>query len=189
MVSSFFLLIYPRTPVMFPRTSSRRRAFTLVELLVVIAIIGILVALLLPAIQAAREAARRVQCTNNQKQIGLAILNYESSKKTLPPARTPNVTSFTPKKGPCPGTALPALVNNGLQPHYILSFILPYIEQQPLYDQIDFKKPWTNGVPGTRPPNIRVVQVDIPDYICPSSPSRPGKYAADYLALVDIPDA
>ena len=69
------------------RTASQR-AFTLVELLVVIAIIGVLVALLLPAIQSAREAARRMSCTNGQKQIGLAMLNYESSFKKLPPGST-----------------------------------------------------------------------------------------------------
>src|SRR5688572_12496071 len=66
----------------------RRAAFTLVELLVVIAIIGILVALLLPAIQSAREAARRTKCANNLHNIALAVLNYESSKKELPPGST-----------------------------------------------------------------------------------------------------
>src|SRR3954452_9320929 len=84
---------------------SRQRGFTLVELLVVIAIIGILVALLLPAIQAAREAARRTQCVNKEKQLGLAFLNYESAKKQLPLAYTPNYTASpgaVPWVGVCP---------------------------------------------------------------------------------------
>src|SRR5262245_5963519 len=70
------------------KLTTRRTAFTLVELLVVIAIIGILVALLLPAIQAAREAARHTKCVNNLKNIGLACLNYESAKKAYPPSST-----------------------------------------------------------------------------------------------------
>ena len=98
--------------------SSRERGFTLVELLVVIAIIGVLVALLLPAVQAAREAARRMSCTNNSKQIGLALQNYHDTHKTFPPE---------------------AIYGNGVYPgigskegpyHYTWCFmILPFIEQ------------------------------------------------------------
>ena len=92
---------------MFPK----RHAFTLVELLVVIAIIGVLVALLLPAVQAAREAARRSQCTNNLRQIGVGIHNYESTWKTLPPGSYQAVF----------GT-------------WILH-LLPFVEQQALHSQ------------------------------------------------------
>lgn len=101
-----------------------RRGFTLVELLVVIAIIGILVALLLPAIQAAREAARRSQCTNNMKQLGLGVLNYESGRKKLPPP------------GQCDSTGG---ASTTYMIHSTATYILPYIEQNAVYDMFDFK--------------------------------------------------
>ena len=100
-----------------------RLGFTLVELLVVIAIIGILVALLLPAIQAAREAARRSQCTNNLRQLAIAALNYESGKKVLPLGRS--VGKDADDK---------SYIHWGF-----LSYTLPYIEEQAVYDKIDFK--------------------------------------------------
>jgi prepilin-type N-terminal cleavage/methylation domain-containing protein/prepilin-type processing-associated H-X9-DG protein len=102
----------------------RQRGFTLVELLVVIAIIGILIALLLPAIQAAREAARRSQCTNNMKQLGLGVLNYESSRKKLPPP------------GQCDSTGG---ASTTYMIHSTATMILPYIEQNAVYDMFDHK--------------------------------------------------
>ena len=97
----------------------RQFAFTLVELLVVIAIIGILVALLLPAVQAAREAARRNSCKNNMKQMGLALLNYETAMKHLPPGQTAR------------GSARAYSVNAQL---------LPFMEEQAAFDSINFKQ-------------------------------------------------
>lgn len=102
------------------------RGFTLVELLVVIAIIGILIALLLPAVQAAREAARRSQCTNNLKQLALAMLNYEDTYKCLPPGRmgtSPPSCAWNSHTGTC----------NAASPIY---HMLPFIEQQAVWDQI-----------------------------------------------------
>src|SRR6187431_1839409 len=100
------------------KPSSPRRAFTLVELLVVIAIIGVLVALLLPAVQAAREAARRMQCTNNLKQLGLAVHNYHDTNNVFPPQMMNINTSNDRRWGWGAVT-------------------LPYIEQGALYQQLN----------------------------------------------------
>ena len=112
--------------------SSHRRGFTLVELLVVIAIIGILIALLLPAVQAAREAARRSQCSNNLKQIGLALHNYHDTYGVFCAA--------------CTGTTSPWGDHYQSTYSYMTGWVslLPYLEQGPLYDQ--FTSPQTyNG--------------------------------------------
>jgi prepilin-type N-terminal cleavage/methylation domain-containing protein/prepilin-type processing-associated H-X9-DG protein len=114
------------------------KAFTLVELLVVIAIIGVLVALLLPAVQAAREAARRMQCVNNEKQIAMALLNYESSKKEFPSARLGTDSSGVTNVDCGNGDAwnVPNVGTLGQSGASALVMILPYLEQQALFDAL-----------------------------------------------------
>jgi prepilin-type N-terminal cleavage/methylation domain-containing protein len=134
----------------------RRRChgFTLVELLVVIAIIGILIALLLPAVQAAREAARRSSCTNNLKQIGLALHNYHDTMRTFPP-----VAVFG-RGGAYPQRAFH---------HTWLTFILPFMEQRPLYDATDFRRPVYGVVSATLPIQPQpIVGTVVPTLLCPS---------------------
>ena len=132
------------------RRTDCTRGFTLVELLVVIAIIGILVALLLPAVQAAREAARRSSCNNNLKQIGLGLHNYLTANRSFPP-------SYCIKRG----TVITG--NNGSWS--IHGRLLPYLEQTGAYDQIRLDIAWdaqlATGVPATR----------ISTYFCPSDPN------------------
>lgn len=127
------------------RKNRSLRGFTLIELLVVIAIIAILISLLLPAVQQAREASRRTQCKNNLKQLGLALHNYEGTYSMFPPSRI-NLSSPT------------------FQQTWSV-MILPYIEQSGIYAQYNFNVNWFNPV------NDRLTTVQLPGFMCPSTPS------------------
>ncbi len=150
-----------------PAPNPELTGFTLVELLVVIAIIGILVALLLPAVQSARESARRAQCVNQMKQVGLAILNYEAGKGEFPPgavvygpwaARNPDKVPFScPSTGDCTGE------NWAIES-------LPYLEEQALYDLYDHDE-WNFEVGDPDRDgqvNQKVRDAPLPIMLCPS---------------------
>jgi prepilin-type N-terminal cleavage/methylation domain-containing protein/prepilin-type processing-associated H-X9-DG protein len=137
-----------------------RRAFTLIELLVVIAIIAVLIALLLPAVQAAREAARRAQCVNNLKQLGLAIQNYHDVNNALPP------------------TGMRVVSTTSTQNQSLKVRILPYIEQQPLFNAVNFSFGMSTGNAGSSPEDplgvnttLQVVQINV--FNCPSDTNVP----------------
>jgi prepilin-type N-terminal cleavage/methylation domain-containing protein/prepilin-type processing-associated H-X9-DG protein len=137
---------------LWSRPRKIRSGFTLVELLVVIAIIGILIALLLPAVQAAREAARRTQCVNNIKQIALAMQNHHSARRTFPMGAR---SSSNPLPFPCPG---------GWNCDFTwLPYVGPYLEEQAWYDRFDFK------VCLSHENNYVSRTTKISKFICPSS--------------------
>lgn len=139
---------------------ANRKAFTLIELLVVIGIIGLLVALLLPAIQAAREAARNAKCKNNLKQIGVAIHNYHGTHNCFPPGYV-----YFGKNEPEWGWA---------------TFLLPYLEQESLYESLGVDTyrleevvigPTTS--PGSGPPSSELLKTELKSFLCPTSASGP----------------
>lgn len=138
-------------------SAKRARGFTLVELLVVIAIIGILVALLLPAVQAAREAARRMQCTNNLKQIGLAFHNYHDTHKVFPPSYL-----IQPGGGGVHGAPDPYTRDAG--PGWAWgALLLPFLEQETVHNRLNFSLPCWDPAQGP------VVEIRLPVFLCPSA--------------------
>ena len=142
-------------PMVSSATTPHRRGFTLIELLVVIAIIGVLIALLLPAVQSAREAARRAQCTNNLKQIGLGLMNYESSYGALPTAGQGSLYA---------GLAVPDTEYvDGTGFH---ARILPFLEQSNAYNSINFNFPEYNNLNGV---NYTGYSTAVSAFLCPSA--------------------
>jgi prepilin-type N-terminal cleavage/methylation domain-containing protein/prepilin-type processing-associated H-X9-DG protein len=136
----------------------RRSGFTLVELLAVLAILGTLIGLLLPAIQRAREAGRLAQCSNNLRQMGVALGNYEQAKKRFPPGND----------------------QLGGRLHAWSSFILPFLEQSAVSDRIDYSKPWDDPAG-----NLSKVDITIPTYVCPTAIKQfPGKQ--DYGGILGV---
>src|SRR5262245_49398554 len=150
-----------------------RPAFTLIELLVVIAIIAILIGLLLPAVQKVREAAARLKCSNNLKQLGLAAHNYESANNYLPPRVGRTIINGS-------------VFNNDASPQ---ASILAYVEQANKYNQFNFNyRTWDDlagpGMPAAPNINKPAREQDVPIYLCPSDPSGTQK-ASDWVNVAN----
>jgi len=129
---------------------NRKRGFTLVELLVVIAIIGVLVGLLLPAVQSAREAARLTQCKNNLRQLGIALLDYEITQGEFPAGVVSNDED-----------SIDDDFRVGMHSGFV--FLLPHLEQKPLYEAYDFSQAWNSTA------NLEVGESRLQFLTCPSN--------------------
>ena len=153
-------------PGLFCAPGARPAGFTLIELLVVIAIIGVLVALLLPAVQMAREAARRTQCTNNLKQIGIALHGYHDVHNTFPSGGWIAVS----------GQPATQNMNTGWS-----ASVLPWLEQRPLFDSLNLSVVYDN--PANSTATYTVLQV----YLCPSEPRKSfwNRYPGDQFDHAD----
>jgi prepilin-type N-terminal cleavage/methylation domain-containing protein/prepilin-type processing-associated H-X9-DG protein len=135
---------------------STRRAFTLIELMVAVAITAILIGLLLPAVQQARQAARRTQCTNQLKQLGLALQNYHEASNVFPPqVGVANRFSWG-------------------------AMLLPYLDQTPLYNRLNFSEPWFQPAPSQNMPHATAM---LPLFSCPSDS---GAGQVDYVSLTTL---
>ena len=137
------------------------QAFTLIELLVVIAIIAVLIALLLPAVQQARESARRTQCRNNMKQLGLALMNYESSNQQFPPSRINLKTG-----GSAPNLTTPPWPAGSIFQQSWPVMCMPQLDQAPLYDGYNGKLNWYAAS------NDAVTTTKLSFFMCPSAPGE-----------------
>lgn len=155
------------------RKAVRKSGFTLIELLVVIAIIAILIALLLPAVQQARESARRTQCRNNMKQLGLALMNYESNNQCFPPSRINLSTG-----GSAPNLTTPPFPVGSVYQQSWPVMCMPQLDQAPLYNQYNANLNWYDAS------NDAVTTTKLSAFLCPSAPGdRIPNSAAAYSTI------
>lgn len=168
--------------------SAQRSAFSLVELLVVMAIIGILVAIILPAVQSAREASRRTRCLNNLRQIGIAFHSYHEMHKQLPPVYVAVRNTILPDFLGASGEKDDANV------HTYAEFLLPHLDQSPVYQRIDFSQPnfapvdlTPIGLPNYVADNQSVVAIPLSVFLCPSAPRPENPHTFTWSGDLPIP--